>query len=423
MFALPILICAVAAMAPAASQRPTTADDALVLIKAGKVLDATGQSFAPGCILTRGGKIIAIGASVSADGAEERDFGPAAVITPGLIDANAEIDMTADRVEEGAEIAPRLRFVDALDPDSDAWSGLRANGVTTAFLTPYGRAVIAGHGVVAKTLPGPDDRWIVDPVGAIKATMGGEPGSGNIVPRFGRPSSIFYRRPTTRMGAIWEFRKAFSDARLYAAARKDGAPENPDLAELAELLDGKGEIRIRARMLNDIRSAIRLAEEFQLRLVIEEGIEAFRCPEEILAAKAKLIYGPTVFEPAGVVFGFGFAGGSIRRQETDRNYLGTPARLHAAGLEFALGSAERAATADGLAFQAALAVHHGLPRDVALRACTIVPAKMLGIAKRVGTLEVGKDADLVVWSGEPFAFSVRPLAVMVGGEFVDTQED
>jgi imidazolonepropionase-like amidohydrolase len=429
MLALPLFSLCLATLAGADDARISTHSNSgkppagVVLIKAGAVIDANGQRFAPGCVLVRDGKIVGVSDSIAADGAEVRDFGPQAVVTPGLIEANAEIDFAPDRAEDGAEISPRVRVVDGLDPESPAWAGLRANGVTTAFVTPSGRAVIAGRGAVAKTAPTPDDRWILEPSGALKATMGSEPGSGNIVPRFGRPNSIFYRRPTTRMGTTWEFRKAFADAQLYAAARKAGGPLDPDAQVLADLLAAKGELRIRARLLQDIRTAIRLAEEFGLRLVLEEGIEAFRSPEEILAAKAKLIYGPTLFEPAGIVFGFAFGGGSIRRQETDRNYLATPTRLHAAGLEFALGSAEYAATDRGLAHQAAVAVHFGLPREVALRACTIVPATWLGIEKRVGTLEAGKDADLVVWSGEPFEFASRPVAVMVDGAFADAQAD
>jgi imidazolonepropionase-like amidohydrolase len=393
-----------------------------LLIQAGAVIDAKGQRFAPGAVLVKDGKIAAVGSSLLVADAEVRDFGAQAVVTPGLIEANAEIE-SLERAEEGAEIAPRLRLADGLDPESRAWAGLRKNGVTSAFLSPSGRAVIAGRGAVVKTMPTADEHWILDPAGALKATMGQEPSGGNIVPRFGRPNSIFYRRPTTRMGVTWEFRKAFSDAQLYAAARKAGGPLDPDAQVLADLLASKGEIRMRARLLQDIRTAIRLAEEFGLRLVIEEGIESFRSPEEILAAKAKLIYGPTLFQPAGIVFGFGFGGGSVRSQETDRNYLATPARLHAAGVEFALGSADYAASDRGLAHQAALAVHFGLPREVALRACTVVPATWLGIDNRVGTLEVGKDADLVVWSGEPFELATRPVAVMVDGAFADAQED
>ncbi|MBL8899330.1 MAG: amidohydrolase family protein [Planctomycetes bacterium] len=392
------------------------------LIQAGTVIDAKGQRFAPGAVLVKDGKILAVGTGLVAANAKVRDFGAHAVVTPGLIEANAEIE-SIDRAEEGAEITPRLRLADGLDPESRAWAGLRRNGVTSAFLSPGGRAVISGRGAVVKTMPTADERWILDPAGALKATMGQEPSGGNIVPRFGRPNSIFYRRPTTRMGVTWEFRKAFSDAQLYAAARSAGGPLDPDAQVLADLMASKGEIRMRARLLQDIRTAIRLAEEFGLRLVIEEGIESFRSPEEILAAKAKLIYGPTLFEPAGIVFGFGFATGSVRQQETDRNYLATPARLHASGVEFALGSADYAATDRGLAHQAAIAVHFGLPREVALRACTVVPAMWLGIEKRVGTLEVGKDADLVVWSGEPFELATRPVAVMVDGVFADAQED
>jgi imidazolonepropionase-like amidohydrolase len=407
----------------AISGAPGSSAGSALLIKAGAVVDAKGHRFTPGCVLVRDGKVAGVGSELTALDAATVDFGPLAVVTPGLIEANADASLVMQGAEDGAELAPRLRLVDALEPDSGAWAGLRANGVTAVYLTPHGRAVIGGRGAVVKTVPSTEERWILDPAGALKATMGVEPSAGNIVPRFGRPNSIFYRRPTTRMGATWEFRKAFSDAQLYGAARAAGAPRDRDLEVLAELLSKKGELRIRARALQDIRTSIRLAQEFGLGLVIEEGIESFRSPEEILAAKAKLIYGPTLFEPAGMSFGFGFGGGGARAQETDRNYLATPARLHAAGIEFALGSAEHAAGPRGLAHQAALAVHHGLPREVALQACTVIPARWLGIEKRVGTLEAGKDADLVVWSGEPFELASRPVAVMVDGLFADALED
>lgn len=383
------------------------------------VYDGAGNRFAPGFVVVENGKVVAVGASAPS-GSEARDFGPGSTITPGLVDAGAELNLSGGNAEDGAEIVPRLRVADALDPSSREWGRLRANGVTTAYVTPSGRSLIAGRGAVVKCAPGNDDAWILDAASQMKATMGGEPAQNNLVPRFGTPTSIFYRRPTTRMGVVWEFRKAFFDAQ---EASRSGPVEDPDLRVLDELLKKGEALRVRARLLQDIRAAIRLTAEFGIPLVLEEGNEAWRSPEELRAVQAKLVLGPIDLIAAGLTFGFGFGGGSARATETDRIHLGGAKLLHEAGIEFAFGSAEFAASEQGLATQVALHVHNGLPRDVALAACTSIPARLLGVANRVGTLSAGKDADFVVWSGEPFEFTTRSLAVVIDGVLVDGQDD
>jgi imidazolonepropionase-like amidohydrolase len=374
-------------------------------------------------VIVANGKISAVGpATLAHEGMDVRDFGPDSTITPGLIDSCASsIELAGGDSEDGEEVLPLIRVADGLDPENPQWQVLQGFGVTTVYVTPSGRSVIGGRGAVTKTRPGEGSLLVAR--SQMKATMGGEPSANNLTPRFGRPRSMFYRRPTTRMGVTWIFRKAFFDAQKYRKELAAGEVQrDPAMDALVDVLEGRVKLRARARLLQDIRAAMRLTSEFGMKVVIEEAAEAFRCLDELREGKAFVIYGPIFLGNASVQYGFGYSGGGGRSSETDRTNLTTAARLNEAGVPFALTAAEYGTSGDGFPGQIALAVHFGLPKDAALKACTATPARLLGIADRVGTLEQGKDADLVVWNGEAFEFSSRPTFVMIDGQFVAEQE-
>lgn len=408
---------------------PSSAQDdaaSVYLLKAGKVLTADGGQFEPGAVLVEGGKIRAVGGGgfEVPDGAVVRDFGERAVITPGLVDACVDFSLAGGDSEDGSEIVPLALVADALDPMHPAWQGMRRNGVTTVYVTPSGRPVLGGQGAIAKTLPTTgDEAWILNAHGQLKGTMGSEPTSGNTTSRT-QPGSIFARRPTTRMGVVWEMRKAFFDALKAQRLAGENGVVSPEHQALLDVIAGKRVLRMRARLLNDIRTVVRIAQEFSFPIHIEEGIECFRAVPELKDAQATVLYGPiewTLQGSEGLGFGFGESGTS-RGRELDRRSLATAARLQAAGIPFALISAELAATPEGLPVMASIAVRHGLSKEAALSACTRVPAELLGVDGRVGTLAPGKDADLCVWTGEPFEMTTRPQHVMIDGRFVEGQE-
>jgi imidazolonepropionase-like amidohydrolase len=213
------------------------------------------------------------------------------------------------------------------------------------------------------------------------------------------------------MGVEWVFRKALHDARRGVAGlpvRGADAPPAEALPVLAELLDGKIGLRVQARMQHDIFTALRLAEEFGLRIVLEEAIEAYQCLPQLKAANVPVVFGPLFIRPRGYRAGGG---------EANDPRLITPRALLDAGIPFAL-TANDLRDEDGLVRQAMIATRYGLPADAALRAVTAAPAEIMGLPEHFGTLAAGAAADLVVWSAEPFDPASRPLLVMIDGQVV-----
>jgi len=317
--------------------------------------------------------------------------------------------------EQASEVVPHLRALDSVNLLSNDFKRLLREGVTTVYVCPDPSAVISARGAVVKTA-GTLEQRVVQPAAAVRAALGSDPslrGRPNRPPR-PRNVDLHVRRPTTRMGVEWVFRKAFHDARRV---RERGAPYGgADTAPaeafpvLEEILAGQP-LRIQARPQHDILTALRLAEEFKLRIVVDEAIEAYRALPQLKAAGVAVVYGPMFVTAPG-----------FRRftRDADEPRLDTPARLLETGIPFALTAMELR-DEEGLVRQAMMAARYGLPAEAALRAITQAPAELLGLAERLGALRPGLDADLVVWSGEPLEATSRPRLVMVNGQVVHAQ--
>jgi imidazolonepropionase-like amidohydrolase len=317
-------------------------------------------------------------------------------------------------VSEGAsEVVPFTQVIDAIDLQAPDFARLARYGVTTVFVSPDSGSVIGARGAIVKT-GGPAGGRVVSPVDAVKAAMGRDPISRGGRNRMPSPRNVTHRtrRPNTRMGVAWVFRKALYDAR-DAMADLDllgGAdtPPAPALEPLMGVLKGDIPLRIHARTQMDILTAVRLADEFGLRFTLEEGIEAYRCTAALKARDIPVIYGPIFIEPAGY---------RARSMESFKPKLGTAKALLDAGIRMALTAGEMR-DEEGLAAQAGYAMRCGLSYEQALAAVTSWPAEILGVDAAVGTLAKGKSADLVLWSQEPFRTTSRIEAVLIGGETV-----
>jgi len=272
--------------------------------------------------------------------------------------------------------------------------------------------VIGPRGTVVQTADAGGDRVLV-PVAAVKATIGSDPSYFGVRNR--TPSrysmSIYARRPNSRMGLVWVFRKAFYDARNREQGLDMYGADVPPAAAVPVLLDvlhGKVPLRIQARIQRDILSAIRLADEFHLPFTLEEATEAYLCIDEIKAANVPVIFGP-IYETAT----------GIRRRsgEGRRSRPYTIRALLDAGIPTAL-SAQEMREEDGLARQAMYAMRFGVSLNDALQSVTATPAKLLGIDDKLGTLEAGKQANVVAWSGPPFAATSRITRVVIRGQTV-----
>ncbi len=375
-------------------------------IHAERIYTGTGRNLAQGVVQVRNGKIAAVTPGAGDDADRPRDQVRCYAITTGLIDASVR-GTGRESVEQSNEVTPHLRVADTLDPFSLNWDRQVRSGVTTVLVNPLDRNVIGGLGVVLKTAG-------VETVAArtlkadavLRGSMGSQPSQGNH-PAFGRPTDFYSRRPTTRMGVEWEWRKAFFDTAL---GYNEGAPGR---AELVAALQGKLPVFVQAWATQDIRTAVFLREEIESRpefgaakmntprFVIDAAAEAWKEPQLLVRSKTPVILPP--FPAQGRTFENALMAANVAKV------------LKENGVPFALSSHGSADVEARLPVQAGYAMAGGLGFEDALAAVTSVPARLLGVAERVGTLEVGKDADLVLWSGEPFQPGSRVLVTIVDG--------
>lgn len=314
--------------------------------------------------------------------------------------------------EESSEVIPHTRVIDGLNLLSPDFDRLLRGGVTTVYVAPDSAAVIGSQGAIVRT-GGPIGTRILREADAVKATMGTDPsrrGIGNKRP-FRTNVTFRSRRPHTRMGVAWVFRKAMYDTKKNAEGMAVYGADTPDAAAmevLQRVLAGEIPLRIQARQRHDIESACRLSDEFSIPFILEEATEAHHLIAELVSRKVPVIYGPIYVSPPGY---------RAESAEVDGARLHTMRALLDAGIETAL-TAHELRDEDGLARQAMYAIRFGVSEQDALRAVTQSPAKILGIADEVGTLERGKRADVVLWRGRPFEATSAPVVVLIGGEVV-----
>ncbi|HLY07900.1 MAG TPA: amidohydrolase family protein [Planctomycetota bacterium] len=369
---------------------PGFPDGDAVLLTNARILPVSGSPIPKGYVIIRDGKIVGIaGGEAPADQGRIVDFSGKTII-PGLIHGASALGISGTTNEDGEEVAPNVRILDSFDPRSGDLSRARQSGLTAALVEPGNRGVIGGLASVVKTAGASRSSMILRDEAALKAAMGLAPAQGNFAPR-GAAATFFTRRPTTRMGVAWEFRKAFFDAQK--------AQEPP---VLLRALAGTLPVRVSASRVTDIETALQAGEEFHLRIVIEEGQEAYKRAELLAARHIPVLLRPSP-PPAS--------------SEPEEFRPDAFTILVRAGVATALLPAgdERP---EALLTAVALAVHEGASPSEALRAVTLTPAEILGIADRVGSLAPGKDADLVVLSGEPQAVTTRVEKVMINGRWV-----
>ena len=385
------------------------AQESVTVLTGAKVYPVAQPAIEDGVVVLAGGVIQVVGdreTIVPADATVIDCSG--LVITPGLVDAATTLGVTKnDANEQSDEVTPHMHILDAIDPGDKAFGRALHAGGTTVQISPGNRNVIGGLGAVLKTAGDTVADMLMRDESCLRVTMGSEPGSGNRAIRGGTPTGLYYRRPTTRMGVVWELRKAMYDARAYREEKTLGEADNPVLEDpgmevLLRALDKKLQVRTTARAEQDIRTALRLADEFGYDTVLEEVTEAYQVADILAEANVKVIFG---------------APSSEHDSDSAEPRWHTLNLLSELSGPFAIASGSRVGAQD-LAREAMFAMRHGLDRDRALASVTLVPAEILGVADRVGSLAAGKDADLVIWTGEPFGALTTVKSVYVAGEEV-----
>lgn len=378
-----------------------------VAVRADTVHTMAGPAITDGVVLMRDGRIERVGPAASVPVPSGYREVRARVVTPGLVDAHTVVGISGylnqphdqDQLESSAPMQPELRAVDAYNPEDKLVEWLRELGVTTMHTGHGPGALISGQTMVVKPVYPLRSTAIIVPEAMVAATLGqGALGSQ------GKP-------PGTRSKAIAMLRAELVKAKDYAskiAGPEAGRPSR-DLRQeaLAKVIRKELPLMITAHRSIDILAALRVAKEFDIRIVLDGAAEAHLLLDEIKAAGVPVIVHPTMFR-AG--------------EETENLTQEAAALLRRAGIPVALQSGFEGYVPKTrvVLFEAAMAAARGLTFDEALATVTIDAARMIGVEKRVGSLEAGKDADLVLFDGDPFEYTSHVVGVFIDGEQVST---
>jgi imidazolonepropionase-like amidohydrolase len=378
-----------------------------VAITGARVYPVSGPRLDDATVLIRGGRIAAVGANVAIPADARRIDAAGSWVTPGLVDAMTALGVneislvnnTVDVEPRGREgIAASFRVWLGLNPSSVLLIPARNDGVTSVGVAPSGRFISGQAAVIdlvtATTTFDMLRRAPVAMVAYVGPVGGGPQATG----------------PATRGELIDRLREVLADARAFSRRRadferrqtRDFAASRLDLEALAPVVEGRLPLIVQTDKSSDIEGALAIAQEFGLRLIIAGGAEAWMLANRLAAARVPVLTNATNNIPSS----FSTLGS---RQEN-------AALLRRAGVTVALiGGPTEAFNVRNIRQEAGNAVAYGMSWEDALRAVTVVPAALLGVADRIGTLEVGKDANLVVWSGDPFEFTTVAEYVFIRG--------
>lgn len=365
----------------------------VVAIRNARIITVSGPEIASGTILLVDGKIKALGAAVAIPSGAVVIDGAGKVVMPGLVDANARFGLRATANELSSEITPQMHVLQQLNPRSPEVRRALQSGVTTACITPGAESVIGGLCGVVKTSGESLQQVTLRDGIAVQSALGEDTFNRNgAFLRAGAAGldSIYLRRPNTRMGAVFELRHAL-----------DLADKN---AVLARVRSGALPLRVHARVANDIRAAVTIADEFKVpHLIIDDCIEGYRDIDLLVARKVSVILGP-------------FADPQSLAPERSAASLNNAGLLSAAGVPVAFGT--NGGDETQLLLSAILAQRGGMNADLAVKAITQTAAEICGVADRVGSLQVGKDADILVLDGDPLEVTTNIEKVLINGQVV-----
>jgi imidazolonepropionase-like amidohydrolase len=376
----------------------------------GKLYTITQGVIEQGTVLCEDGKIIAVGTDVVVPADAQIIDAQGKVVTPGLIDAHSHIGLfgepslpaTADGNEKTGPMQSGLFGIDALNPADPAFPQVLAAGVTTVYTGPGSSNIIGGTGMAIKTLGRTVDEMLIPGSEGMKMALGENPK---------RNYGAINKMPGTRMGNAAVLREALISAQNYldkmARAEAEGKAKSVDrdlkMEQLAKVLRREMKARIHCHRADDIMTAIRIAEEFNLDYVLEHATEGHKIPDILAEKQVRCVVGPLDMEPA--------------KHELWDVRLDNPAILAKAGCKVAIQMDSSSAT-KYLPWMAGVAMREGLGEEEALRAITINPAEILGLDDRLGSIEVGKEADLAIFDGHPLCNFTTCQQVIMGGRLV-----
>jgi imidazolonepropionase-like amidohydrolase len=398
----------------ASDQIPAPAQSGPIAIVGATIHPVSGPDVAGGTILFDKGKIVALGTAVQVPPGAQVIDGRGRHVYPGLISADTYLGLTEigairasnDHTETG-RINPNVRAETAVNPESELIPVTRSNGILLVVVAPRG-PLVAGMSAVMRM-----DGWTWEEM-TLKA-----PAALNVF----WPSMIIRRGLSVSPGEeeqraardrqLEELKCAFRDARAYRQAKLASGQAGVSRHDsdrrweaMVPVLEGKVPVVVWANEVQQIQAAVAWAEAESLRVIIGGGHDSWRVAGLLREKRIPVIVGGTHRLPD-------------RRYEAFDTPFTLPAKLDAAGVQFAIMCPDEAPHARNLPYEAATAAAYGLPKDAALKAVTLNPAQMFGIADRVGSLEVGKDATLIVTTGDPLEIRTQVEEAFIEGRRID----
>ncbi len=397
----------------------------MIAIKGGTILCPVNGEIQDGIVIIDKGKITAIGKDLEIpEGAEVIDASDKYVV-PGFVDAHTHQGLFdgsigwagMDGNEATEPVTPEMRGIDSFYPFEPSLKEAVRGGVTCINTGPGSANVISGEAFVIKPTGASvvDEMVVLSPSG-LKVAFGENPK---------RVYGEQKKTPSTRMGVAATLRKTLTKAQNYLnewttfgkkvkeAKEKGEVPPKPPekdlgLETIAKVLKREIPIHAHAHRADDIATVIRIAKEFNLRVVIIHCTEGHKIADFIAEAGVPAVVGPTMYW--------------VSKPETRERSFKTAVVLHEAGVKVAL---QTDSLTPMIHFQLLpmYAIKFGMPKEEAFKAVTVNPAEMLGLEDRVGSLEPGKDADVVIWSGDPFTFYSKPEKVFINGEEIPIEEE
>ncbi|MDZ7770519.1 MAG: amidohydrolase family protein [Woeseiaceae bacterium] len=380
-----------------------------IAVRGERIYPVSGAPIDNGVVIIRDGRVAVVGSADDVPVPDGMTVIDAAVVTPGLIDAHTVVGLAGylnqphdqDQIERSEAIQPELRAIDAYNTREALITWLREFGVTTIHTGHGPGEIISGQTLIAKTTGDTIAEAVFVPAAMVAATLG----EGVLVPGdTGRLS------PGSRSKAAAMLRTELLGAQTYldkqAAADGDDDKEPParDLRKeaLAEVLNGNKPLLVTVHRHHDILTALRIASEFGIRLVLDGAAESYLVLDEIKAAGVPVIVHPSMARAGG---------------ERENLSFTSAGELMNAGIPVAFQSGFESYVPKTrvVLFEAAQTLPHGVSFDQALAAVTIEAARILGIADRVGSIEPGKDGDLALYDGDPFEYTSHAIGTIIEG--------
>jgi len=381
----------------------------MLLLKNLKIYTMEENIIEKGSILIKDGKFLEINETIDVNEKDIEVYDMNGMIaTPGLIDAHCHLGMFEDAIGfEGNDvnemtnpITPELRAIDGINPMDKTFTEAISGGVTTVSTGPGSANVIGGQFAIIKTHGVSIDEMIVKAPSAMKCAFGENPK---------RVYNAMKKSPSTRMATAAELRKTLYEALEYDTKIRRGDDGKFDfrLKAMLPVIHRDIPLKAHAHRADDILTAIRIAKEFDVDLTLDHCTEGHLIVDILKNEKYPAIVGPTF--------------GHRSKFELKNKSFTTPGILNKAGVKVAIMTDSPVIPLQHLNMCAALAVRSGMDENEALKAITINPAEILKIDNKVGSIKVGKDADLAIWDNHPFDIQSRVIITVINGKIIKNE--